>query len=32
VDGILRNGAERAGVIAKRHLGEIQDIVGLLRP
>ncbi|MAG23935.1 MAG: tryptophan--tRNA ligase [Alphaproteobacteria bacterium] len=31
VDGILRNGAERAGVIAKRHLGEIRDIVGLLR-
>jgi tryptophanyl-tRNA synthetase len=32
VDGILRSGTKRAGAIAKRHLHEIQDIVGLLRP
>jgi len=30
VDAILRDGAERAGAIAERHLAEIDDIVGLL--
>ena len=32
IDRILRRGAERAGEIAARHLAEVQDIVGLLRP
>ena len=32
IDRILRRGAERAGVIAGRHLREVQDIMGLLRP
>ena len=32
VDGILRRGAERAAAMAKQHLREIQDIIGLLRP
>lgn len=32
VDGILRRGAERAGAMARQHLREIQDIIGLLRP
>ena len=31
VDGILSRGAERASAIAKQHLCEIQDIIGLLR-
>ncbi len=30
VEGVLRRGAERAGVMAQRHLAEIKDIVGLL--
>ena len=30
VDGILHRGAERANEIARRHLGEIHDIIGLL--
>jgi tryptophanyl-tRNA synthetase len=32
VDGVLRRGAERAGAIAGRHMAEVQDIMGLLRP
>ena len=32
VDGILRRGAERAGAIASRHMDEVKDIMGLLRP
>lgn len=32
VDGILRQGAERAGAIAQQHLREVYDIVGFLRP
>ena len=32
VDGILSRGAARASAIAKQHLCEIQDIIGLLRP
>jgi tryptophanyl-tRNA synthetase len=32
VDGILRRGAERAGAIASRHMAEVKDIMGLLRP
>ncbi len=32
IDRILRRGAERAGEIAARHMAEVQDIVGLLRP
>lgn len=32
IDRILHRGAERARESAERHLAEIQDIVGLLRP
>jgi tryptophanyl-tRNA synthetase len=32
VDGVLRRGAERANVIAGKHLNEVQDIFGFLRP
>ena len=32
VDDILRRGAERAGTIARRHMAEVADIMGLLRP
>ncbi len=32
VDGVLRHGAERAGAIAGRHMAEVKDIMGLLRP
>jgi tryptophanyl-tRNA synthetase len=32
VDSVLRRGAERASAIARRHMREIQDITGLLRP
>jgi tryptophanyl-tRNA synthetase len=32
VDGILRRGAERAGVIASQHMAEVKDIMGLLHP
>jgi tryptophanyl-tRNA synthetase len=32
VDGVLRRGADRAEAIARVHLREVQDIVGLLRP
>ena len=32
VDGILHRGAERAGAIASRHMAEVKDIMGLLRP
>ena len=32
VDGVLKRGAERARAIADKNLGEVQDIVGLLRP
>ncbi len=32
VDAILRRGAARARAIADRHMGELRDIVGLLRP
>jgi tryptophanyl-tRNA synthetase len=32
VDGILRRGAERANDIAGKHLREVQDIFGFLRP
>ena len=32
VDGILRKGADKAGSIAAKHLREIQDLVGFLRP
>ncbi|HTI85932.1 MAG TPA: tryptophan--tRNA ligase [Alphaproteobacteria bacterium] len=32
IDGILRRGAERANAIADRHLAEVQDLIGLLRP
>jgi tryptophanyl-tRNA synthetase len=32
VDGILRRGAERANAIAGKHMTEVQDIMGLLRP
>ena len=31
VDGVLHRGAERANEIARRHLSEIHEIVGLLR-
>ena len=32
VDGILRRGAENANRIAARHIAEVQDIMGLLKP
>jgi tryptophanyl-tRNA synthetase len=32
VDGVLRRGAEKAGTMAARHLREVQDLVGFLRP
>jgi tryptophanyl-tRNA synthetase len=32
IDAVLRRGAERAGAIAGRHLREVYDIVGFLRP
>jgi tryptophanyl-tRNA synthetase len=32
IDGILHRGAERANAIARRHLAEVQDLIGLLRP
>ncbi len=32
VDGVLRHGAERASAIAGRHMAEVKDIMGLLRP
>ncbi len=32
VDGVLRNGAEKARALAQPILAEIQDIVGFLRP
>ena len=32
LDGILRDGVERAGALAETTLREIQDIMGLLRP
>jgi len=32
VDDILRRGAERANEIAERHIKEVHDIIGLLRP
>jgi tryptophanyl-tRNA synthetase len=32
VDAILRRGAERANAIAEKHLREVQDLFGFLRP
>jgi tryptophanyl-tRNA synthetase len=32
VDGVLHRGAERANAIAGKHLNEVQDIFGFLRP
>ncbi len=32
IDAVLRRGAERANAMAKRHLAEVYDIVGFLRP
>jgi len=32
IDSVLRQGAEQAGALASRHLDEVKDIVGLLRP
>jgi len=32
VDAILKRGAERAGEIGARHMDEVKDIMGLLRP
>ncbi|HEY4134358.1 MAG TPA: tryptophan--tRNA ligase [Alphaproteobacteria bacterium] len=32
VDAILKRGAERAGAIGARHMDEVKDIMGLLRP
>ena len=32
IDAILKKGGERARAIGDRTLGEVQDIVGLLRP
>jgi len=32
IDAVLRRGAERADAIARRHLAEVHDIIGLLNP
>ncbi|PWC54177.1 tryptophan--tRNA ligase [Azospirillum sp. TSO22-1] len=32
IDRLLRKGGERAEAIASRHLAEVKDIIGLLRP
>jgi tryptophanyl-tRNA synthetase len=32
IDSILRKGGERASAIAAKHLDELKDIIGLLRP
>jgi len=32
VDAILKRGADRAGAIGARHMNEVKDIMGLLRP
>lgn len=32
IDRLLRHGGERAAAIAERHLVEIKDVIGLLRP
>ncbi|MBM3521986.1 MAG: tryptophan--tRNA ligase [Alphaproteobacteria bacterium] len=32
VDAVLRKGADKAGAIASKHLREVYDIVGFLRP
>ena len=32
VDAILKRGADRAGEIGARHMNEVKDIMGLLRP
>ena len=32
IDGILKRGSERANAIAKPHMNEVFDIMGLLRP
>ena len=32
IDGILRKGGERANDIARHHMAELHDIVGILRP
>ena len=31
IDGILRNGAERASVIARRNMSSVKDILGFVR-
>ncbi len=31
VDAILKDGTERAGAIAEKHLAEIRDLMGLVR-
>ena len=32
IDRLLRKGGERAAALGEKHLGEIKDIIGLLRP
>ncbi|HYG84620.1 MAG TPA: tryptophan--tRNA ligase, partial [Azospirillum sp.] len=32
IDRLLRKGGERAAAIADKHLAEVKDIIGLLRP
>lgn len=32
IDRILRRGADKAGEMAARHLAELKDVIGLLRP
>ena len=32
IDGVLRRGAEKANAIAEKHLHEVQDLFGFLRP
>lgn len=32
IDRLLRNGGDRAAAIAEKHMNEVKDIIGLLRP
>ena len=32
IDGVLQRGAARAAEMAQRHMAEVRDLVGLLRP
>ena len=32
IDGVLQRGAARAAEMAQRHMAEVRELVGLLRP